>query len=119
VAVVDDELGVRRAIVRSLASEHDVEEFDGARALVERIAAGQGFDAILCDLMMPEMTGMELHGLLLRSAPAQAAAMIFMTGGTFTEEGQGFLDAVPNARLEKPFEVLPLRALVRKRVGAG
>jgi signal transduction histidine kinase/CheY-like chemotaxis protein len=119
VAVVDDELGVRRAIVRILASEHDVEEFDGARALVERIAAGQGFDAILCDLMMPEMTGMELHGLLLRSAPAQAAAMIFMTGGTFTEEGQGFLDAVPNARLEKPFEVLPLRALIRGRVGAG
>jgi PAS domain S-box-containing protein len=119
VAVVDDELGVRRAIVRILASEHDVEEFDGARGLAEQIAAGQRFDAILCDLMMPEMTGMELHGLLLRSAPAQAAAMIFMTGGTFTEEGQGFLDAVPNARLEKPFEVLPLRELIRGRVGAG
>ncbi len=117
VAVVDDEPGVRRAIVRILAPEHDLEEFDGARGLAERIAAGQVFDAILCDLMMPEMTGMELHGLLLRSAPAQAAAMIFMTGGTFTEDSQGFLDAVPNARLEKPFEILPLRALIRGRIG--
>jgi PAS domain S-box-containing protein len=116
-AVVDDEPGVRKAIVRILSSEHDVEEFESALGLAERIAAGRSYDAILCDLMMPDMTGMELHGVLQRAAPSQAAAMIFMTGGAFTPEAQAFLNSVSNLRLEKPFEVKPLRALVRGRIG--
>jgi PAS domain S-box-containing protein len=115
-AVVDDEPGVRKAIVRILSAEHDVEEFESALGVAERIAAGQSYDAILCDLMMPDMTGMELHGVLQRAAPSQADAMIFMTGGAFTPEAQAFLHSVPNLRLEKPFEVKPLRALVRGRI---
>jgi CheY-like chemotaxis protein len=117
VAVVDDEPGVRRAITRLLAAEHDVEEFGNARELAEHIADGARYDTILCDLMMPDMTGMELHGVLARAIPEQADAMIFMTGGTFTEEAQVFLNAVRNPRLEKPFEARPLRALLRSRVG--
>ncbi len=117
VAVVDDEPGVRRAITRILGAEHDVEEFDNARELAERIADGARYDTILCDLMMPDMTGMELHGVLARAMPEQGDAMIFMTGGIFTEGAQAFLDAVPNPRLEKPFEAGPLRTLIRNRIG--
>jgi CheY-like chemotaxis protein len=116
VAVVDDEPGVCRAIERLLGGEQDVETFENARELAERIAEGARFDTILCDLMMPDMTGMELHGVLQRAAPALADGMIFMTGGTFTPEAQAFLGAVPNPRLEKPFETAALRALVRARV---
>ena len=115
-AVVDDESGVRRAIVRILSTEHEVEDFGSPGDLVERIAAGARYDVILCDLMMPDMTGMELHGVLQRSVPSQAAAMVIMTGGTFTPDAQSFLDSVPNLRLEKPFEVKPLRALVRELI---
>jgi len=115
-AVVDDEPGVRKAIARILSVEHDVEEFESALGVAERIAAGSSYDAILCDLMMPDMTGMELHGVLQRAAPSQADAMIFMTGGAFTSEAQAFLNSVPNLRLEKPLEVKPLRALVRGRI---
>ena len=116
VAVVDDEAGVRRGIARTLGGAHEVVLFASARALAERIAAGDRFDAILCDLMMPEMTGMGLHQLLLSSAPQQAAAMIFMTGGAFTPEARLFLGSVPNARLEKPFDAAALRALIRSRI---
>jgi CheY-like chemotaxis protein len=116
VAVVDDEPGVRRAIRRILATEHDVEEFESARVLAERIATGARYDAILCDLMMPDMTGMELHGVLQRAGSPQAAAMIFMTGGTFTTEAQAFLNDIANVRLEKPFEARSLRALIRGRI---
>jgi PAS domain S-box-containing protein len=116
VAVVDDEPAIRRSVARALGAAHDVEVFDGARALEARLAAGGRFDVILCDLMMPEMTGMELHRLLRVSAPGQAAAMVFMTGGAFTAEAQAFLDEVPNPNVEKPFDLPALRALVRSRV---
>jgi CheY-like chemotaxis protein len=66
--------------------------------------------------MMPEMTGMDLHATLAERDPATAARMIFMTGGAFTARARDFLDRVPNARLEKPFTMPVLEALIRERV---
>jgi PAS domain S-box-containing protein len=116
VAVVDDESGVRRAVARALAAAHQVEQFVSARALADRLSAGDRFDAILCDLMMPDMTGMELHRVVEGIAPSQAVAMIFMTAGAFTPEARAFLRSVHNARVEKPFDIDALRALVRSQV---
>ena len=62
--------------------------------------------------MMPEMTGMALHAELARVSPDRAAKVVFMTGGAFTEKAQALLDAVPNQRIEKPFEMNNLRAIV-------
>jgi hypothetical protein len=42
--------------------------------------------------------------------------MIFMTGGAFTPASRAFLNNVPNLRIEKPFDVLQLRALINDRV---
>jgi hypothetical protein len=61
---------------------------------------------------MPEMTGMDLHRELLLLAPDQAQRMIFLTGGAFTESGREFLDRVPNPRVEKPFEVPKIFAII-------
>jgi PAS domain S-box-containing protein len=105
------------AIERMLGVAHQVEPYESARELAGRVAAGDRFDVILCDLMMPDMTGMELHRELQGSAPPQAAAMIFMTGGTFTPEAHAFLRDVPNPRVEKPFDAAALRRLVQERVG--
>ena len=77
-----------------------------------RIASGERFDAILSDLMMPEVTGMEVHDELSRTAPDQARRMIFLTGGAFTERAREFLDGVPNPRIEKPFEITNLLAII-------
>jgi CheY-like chemotaxis protein len=66
--------------------------------------------------MMPDMTGMELHRELQRVVPLQAATMIFMTGGTFTPEASDFLRDVVNRHVEKPFDVVELRALVQEQV---
>jgi hypothetical protein len=44
--------------------------------------------------------------------------MIFLTGGAFTPRARAFLDDVPNLRLEKPFELSTLRALVQERLRA-
>ncbi len=116
VLVIDDELVVCRAIERIVSPEHDVMVTTVARQALTWIAEGRRFDAIVCDLMMPQMTGMEFYAELGRFAPDQVAKVIFVTGGAFTERARTFLDMVPNVRLEKPFERQQLRALINDRV---
>jgi signal transduction histidine kinase len=117
ILVVDDEEPVVRAASRILANEHDVAGATQAQVALDRVKNGERFDMILCDLMMPEMTGMELHAELVKIAPDQADAMVFITGGAFTPRARAFLDRVKNERFEKPFNATQLRALVRERLG--
>ncbi len=114
VLVVDDETLVGRAVARMLEQQHEVVACTSGRAALELLAADPGFDAIVCDLMMPEMTGMELHASLLATAPELAARTIFLTGGAFTDAAAAFLERVPNPRLEKPFDRAVLREMVAR-----
>src|SRR5207249_2888317 len=109
--VVDDDAFVLSSL-RRLLSEYDVVcAANGRDAL--RAIADQNFDAVLCDLMMPQMTGMDLHEALAER-PELQPRIIFMTGGAFTPAARAFLDRVPNERLDKPFDTNALRALVRR-----
>jgi len=116
ILVVDDDPRVGNAIQMLLAAEHDVVVATIGSEVVQRLARGERFDIILCDLMMPGMTGMDLHEELERLEPAQATRMIFLTGGAFTPRARAFLAGVPNARLEKPFDPQGLRRFVCGRL---
>jgi signal transduction histidine kinase/ActR/RegA family two-component response regulator len=118
IMVVDDDALVGDVIRVSLAAEHDVVVATAASEVVQRIATGERFDLILCDLMMPVMTGMDLHAELERVDPAQASRMVFLTGGAFTPRAREFLSRVTNPKLEKPFDPQGLRNFVRDRVTA-
>ncbi len=115
--VVDDEPLVARALERSLRAMFDVTTASSGAEALARIAAEPAFDGLLCDLMMPTMTGMQLHEEILRRSPQLAEQMVFITGGAFTPEAQAFLERVPNARVEKPYEVASLRAVLREAMG--
>jgi len=116
VLLIDDDLMIGSAVRRTLASEHEVLALTQAQEALRRIAAGERFDVILCDLMMPLMTGVEFYQQLSTLDPEQAERVVFLTGGAFTANSRAFLDEVPNARMEKPFEVQNLRALVNDRI---
>ena len=81
ILVVDDEIALGKTIERMLATEHEVTAVTTAMAALTLVQSGSRFDAILSDLMMPEMTGMELYAALNQSTPDQARRMVFMTGG--------------------------------------
>jgi FixJ family two-component response regulator len=68
--------------------------------------------------MMPDMTGMELHARLDDVAPELARRVVFLTGGAFTSDARAFLERVPNARIEKPFEPRALRDAVARALGS-
>ena len=118
VLIIDDERLVAEAIARSLADDNRVEVMTDPREALARIDAGESFDVVLCDLMMPAMTGMDLYAEVLRRTPKLAPRLIFMTGGAFTPRARAFMESVKNTCLEKPLDMGRLRSLVA-RAGHG
>ncbi|HUL61149.1 MAG TPA: ATP-binding protein [Anaeromyxobacteraceae bacterium] len=110
--VVDDDPLVGRALARALRGAHEVVVATSAAEALDRIRGGERFDAVVCDLMMPEMTGMDLYERVGEIAPELAHRIVFATGGAFTERSRDFLQRVPNARIEKPFDPVRLREAV-------
>jgi CheY-like chemotaxis protein/two-component sensor histidine kinase len=115
--IVDDEPMIVSLVGKIVGADHDVVGVIRAPEALERIAQGERFDLILCDLMMPVMTGMELHASIQRIDPAQADAMVFITGGAFTPDARAFIETMPNRRLQKPFDARTLRSLINLRLG--
>ncbi len=118
ILVVDDEPTIALFIARYLSMEHEVvvasSGVEGQRILEEDTA----FDLILCDLQMPNLSGMELYAWMEEKCPDVAARTVFMTGGAFTQRARNFLDQVPNQRLEKPFELKQLTELMQDRINS-
>jgi signal transduction histidine kinase len=112
ILVIDDEPMINAILRRMLGRDHQVESATSVREALARLES-ETFDVILCDLMMPDMTGMDLHAALEQRDPALAERIVFMTGGAFTPAAREFLDRVPNGRLEKPFEPAAVKAMIR------
>jgi two-component system cell cycle sensor histidine kinase/response regulator CckA len=116
ILVVDDDAAVCTAIRRTLGRRHEIVTTTSGREAIDRIAGGERYDLILCDLMMPVVTGMEVHAEVLERVPEQARRMVFITGGAFTPAARDFLRRVPNERFEKPFDGGRLRMLAKEMV---
>lgn len=109
ILVIDDEPALLDAIARALASAHSVTTRTSAREAIDLLAGDTRFDAILCDLVMPDMDGIEFYERLLATRPDQASRVVFVSGGTLTQRVIDFLRSVPNARIDKPFGLGELR----------
>jgi PAS domain S-box-containing protein len=116
VLVLDDEVLVCRAVARTLSREHEVVAVTEPGEALGRLQRGERFDLVLCDLMMPGLTGMECYEALRASRPELAQGMIFLTGGAFTPAARAFLERVSNLRVEKPFDAEALRQAVARGV---
>jgi PAS domain S-box-containing protein len=112
VLVIDDEPALAAMIRRVLSKECQVDLAADAREGLERLDGAEDYDVVLCDLMMPDMTGMDLFAEVARRRPGLERRFIFMTGGAFTPRATEFLAQVSNRRLEKPFETAVLKAAV-------
>jgi CheY-like chemotaxis protein/two-component sensor histidine kinase len=116
VLIIDDDVLLGSALRRMLTPKHEVTVLTNGREALQRLEQGTRFDVIFCDLMMPEITGMELHTEIARRTPQQAGRIVFMTGGAFTPNARDFLDSVKNQRIDKPFDVATIRRVVRDMI---
>jgi CheY-like chemotaxis protein len=119
ILVVDDDALVGRAMSRMLSRRHEVVFLSDARSALDRLRSGPAFDVVFCDLMMPQLTGIDLHDALAAERPELAARMIFTTGGAFTPQARAFADAHAERMLLKPFDARTLEAAVDRVLGAG
>ena len=110
--VVDDEAIITATVRRLLSREHDVTTATRAIEGLHRIQSGERFDLILCDLMMPQMTGMELYDRIQGIDAEQAGRIVFLTGGAFTPTARQFLNEARCDSLNKPFAKQELLAHV-------
>ena len=117
VLVIDDEPFIGSLLQRML-DEHQVAVFQtGTEALAE-LRAGAEFDVVLCDLMMQEMSGMEVYAALRAEFPAMVRRVVFMTGGAYTPDAQAFLDGAANPCIPKPFDIRVLRSTIQSVAAA-
>ena len=115
ILLVDDERRVLDALRDALAG-HDVAVALGGVAGLAAATDGGPFDAIVCDLMMPELSGMDLYERLAAARPGHEQRIVFVTGGAFTPRASGFLAEVPNTCLAKPFEIDKLLDVIEQAI---
>ncbi|MBS2024894.1 MAG: hybrid sensor histidine kinase/response regulator [Deltaproteobacteria bacterium] len=113
VLVIDDDDAALRTLERTLRV-HEVTCVRGAPAALTTLAKRRDFDLILCDVMMPEMTGPELAQALAARDPELAGRIVFMTGGAITQRTQQFLAQTSHVILQKPLEVSALERVLAR-----
>jgi CheY-like chemotaxis protein/PAS domain-containing protein len=117
VLIVDDEPSILRAVSRTLARSHDVvTATDGDEALALVRKEPLGFDAVMTDVQMPRLNGVDFFKALEREFPAVADRVLFMTGGVFGAEIEAFLRGLKSRVLRKPFDPEILRRRIDERV---
>ncbi len=117
VLVIDDEPNLGPLIGRMLGPEVMVTSALSGREGLELIDQRE-FELVLCDVMMPDISGAEVYQTISQRHPRMLARVVMMTGGAFTGESATFVESLPSAVLEKPFgagELRSLIALVRAR----
>lgn len=119
VLVVDDEPLMGATLEVTLSDDYVVEVVSSVAAAEALLKQDSSYDLILCDLMMPGRTGMDLHRWVAETNPALVNRMIFMSGGAYTTEAHDFLERVGSRRIDKPFDVDGLLDLMKQvRVAA-
>ncbi|MFI5307452.1 MAG: PAS domain S-box protein [Polyangiales bacterium] len=119
VLLIDDERAVVESLAAALGKDHEVVTVGSAAAARSLLEGDDRFDVVLCDLVMPGETGMQLFEHVRASKPVLAARFVFMSGGAFLPEADKFLQAVDNPHIDKPFDVIAMRRLVDRMLEKG
>ena len=120
ILVIDDEAPVVRVIRRMLVKDYDVVVAASGREALDLLHEDHDFDAVLCDVMMPDLTGADLHRQISAESPSIAERFVFVTGGAFGEHARAYVQSTTQPTITKPFrtaDVVQAIELVRGRRG--
>jgi len=103
ILIVDDEAPVVRVLRRMLVRDHDVIVAASGTEALEILRQDPEIDVVLCDVMMPDLTGADLHRQLVTEMPAVAERFVFVTGGAFGERARAYVQSTIQPSITKPF----------------
>jgi CheY-like chemotaxis protein len=115
ILLIDDDDDVRRVAQLSLSRLGRMEVVDaasGADGLLR--AAAERPDAILLDVMMPDMDGPATLAALRANPPTAAIPVLFLTAKAMPSELERLLQLGALGVLTKPFDPLTLAAQMRQ-----
>jgi DNA-binding NtrC family response regulator len=118
ILAIDDEALLLKAYRRMLADVHEIATALGGRDALLLLEKDRDFDLVLCDLQMPEMSGMELFASVKARYPELGDRFVFVTGGAFSAEAKRFLEQDITC-LGKPFRIEELLDIIEHKLGAG
>ena len=101
VLVIDDDPITCRLLELRLGEPYEIATSTSSRKALARLLAGEHFDLIVCDMMMPEFSGADVYEVLLASRPELAACCLFVTGGGCDERTRRFLSTTRRPWLPK------------------
>ena len=119
ILIIDDEPLLGQTLRFAFQDKHDVEVASSGREALERLATDSAFDLVLCDLMMPDVSGEHVYRAVAEHTPGLLPRFVFMTGGAFTERAQEFLAHFAGRQLEKPFNIDEVELLLSELSAAG
>lgn len=114
ILIIDDEPLLGQTLHYAFKGRHDVVVSTSGREALSRLEKDARFDLVLCDLMMPDVSGSAVYEEVKRSYPALVRCFVFMTGGAFTDRARDFLAKHPGIQLEKPFNIDDIERLLRQ-----
>ncbi len=113
VLVIDDDPLIGLVMQRVLAAEFDVIATQDGQTAIE-LMRRQFFAAVVADVMMPGLTGLDLFKILSVDSPLQASRVVFVTGCAWGEDLDDQLSQTGRPVLEKPFSFAALSEVVRR-----
>lgn len=118
VMIIEDDVLVARSFQRNLSRDCDVTVHHDASEALEALLGDAKVDLILCDLMMPGMSGQAFYEELSTRAPPLCSKLAFVTGGAFTPKSRHFIETTSAPTLYKPASPEDLRRFVMGLLGA-
>lgn len=113
VVIVDDEPMMCELFAAMLSDSYDVAAFSSSRAALASMLEVD-FQVVLCDVMMPELNGMDLFDRVTSERPELRDRFVFITGGAFTEHARLFLRQTGRPVVRKPCTRQELRDAVER-----
>ncbi|MBK8171213.1 MAG: response regulator [Sandaracinaceae bacterium] len=115
VLVIDDEAAVGRALGRLIGTDHKVTLLTSGTDAVKHLLEGADYDMIFCDVMMPDVGGIEVYEAIGKARPELLSRIVFMTGGVFSDRAREFFGQNEIRFLDKPFDVAQVREMLDSR----
>lgn len=112
--VIDDDPAVRIALARVLSLSHEVTSAGSADEALALLDGGATFDAIVCDVVMPERSGLAFLADIEQRHPALAPRIVLITGGAIAPDVGRALARVGNEVVEKPFALDRIEAAIAR-----